>query len=369
LISIADLEDRSIEIITSNQHSSGSYIASPNFSIYNYCWIKDGAFTAYAMDLWGQKASAERFFHWSHNVISRQAPKLKRILDMKKRGDILLNDDYLSTKYMLDGSDCNDEWPNFQLDGYGTWLWALSEHIRLSKDDSLAVKYKKSIKIVAEYLINFWDFPCYDCWQENGEKIHTSTLAAIYGGLNAIKNHVEDERIEQTIKTIKQYVLENLIADERLKKCTEDDNVDGSLLWAAIPFRLFEVNDLVFVKTIKKIENELLQNCGVKRYVGDTYYGGGEWIVLSVSLGLYYCETKQFDRSREILQWIERSANEEGELSEQILEHVEDRYYVNKWKSLWGEVASPVLWAHAMYLILLYNIQNRVSLSANNASK
>ena len=36
-------------------------------------------------------------------------------------------------RYTLDGSleQPDDEpWPNFQVDGYGMWLWALSEHLR-----------------------------------------------------------------------------------------------------------------------------------------------------------------------------------------------------------------------------------------------
>ena len=34
---------------------------------------------------------------------------------------------YLPTRYTLDGElePEVDDWPNFQLDGYGTWLWAL----------------------------------------------------------------------------------------------------------------------------------------------------------------------------------------------------------------------------------------------------
>lgn len=357
MISIADLLERSIEIITSNQHETGSYVASPNFSIYNYCWLKDGAFTAHAMDVWNENDSSRQFFNWSDSVISKQASKLKTIIDMKKKGDILLNDDYLPIKFMLDGNECNDDWPNFQLDGYGTWLWALAEHLRFSVNQDIITNYKNSIRVAVDYLINFWDYPCFDCWQENDEKIHTSTLTSIYGGLKAINEYINDEKIETTTKEIKKYVLEHCVIDGRLKKCTDEENIDGSLLWAAIPFKLFNIDDSIIKETVKEIEGKLVHGSGVHRYLGDTYYGGGEWIVLSASLGLYYCEAKEINKAKEILNWIERKANENGELSEQILEHVNDVCYINKWKSLWGEVASPVLWAQAMYLILLYKIK------------
>ena len=38
-----DYYHRSIEVILQNQHSSGAYIASPAFSNYHYCWLREAA--------------------------------------------------------------------------------------------------------------------------------------------------------------------------------------------------------------------------------------------------------------------------------------------------------------------------------------
>ncbi|MFA9397968.1 MAG: glycoside hydrolase family 15 protein [Clostridiaceae bacterium] len=356
-IDITKLKYKSIYIITTNQQASGSYVASPNFSTYNYCWLRDGSFSAYSMDLYKKFNSSNRFFDWTNIVICRQEDKLKRILRMKTRGDILLNDDYLPTWFTLDGNECDQEWPNYQLDGYGVWLWALAQHFKITKNDNIMIKYKQSIAIAVEYLCNFWNYPCFDCWQENGETIHTATLASIYGGLNSINEYLNNSHTEKILKEIKQYVLDNNIEDGRLKKSIDVASIDASLLWTVIPFKLFEVNDLIIKKTINMIEHELVHQSGVQRYPKDTYYGGGEWIILSAWLGLYYCEVNEIDKARETLKWIESKANKSGELAEQILDNISDDSYINKWKSLWGEVASPVLWAHAMYLILLYNVK------------
>ena len=37
--------------------------------------------------------------------------------------------DYLPARYNLDGTRHEDDWWNFQVDGYGTWLWALERHL------------------------------------------------------------------------------------------------------------------------------------------------------------------------------------------------------------------------------------------------
>lgn len=336
---------------------SGSYVASPNFSTYNYCWLRDGSFTAYSMDLYGKFNSSNKFFQWSNTVISKQADRLKKILQMKEQGSILLNDDYLPTWFTLDGEECHEEWPNFQLDGYGAWLWALSEHLMFTGDNNSIEKYKESVDISVEYLCEFWNCPCFDCWQENGEDVHIATIASIYGGLKAINKYLGDTYIEKKLEDMKQFILAKGVNEGRLKKSVTSDSVDANLIWAVIPFRLFNVNDYIVEKTVAAIEKELVHEGGVHRYPEDTYYGGGEWTILSAWLGLYYCETKQLEKARKMLEWIESKANERGELAEQVLDHVNNSLYIKKWKNLWGEVASPVLWSHAMYLVLLNSIE------------
>jgi len=86
---MSDLFTRSIEVIKKNQHSSGAYLASPNFSTYRYCWYRDGSFIAYAMNLIGEHESAARFHDWaSSNVLSR-VDIIQRALKKKLRNEIL----------------------------------------------------------------------------------------------------------------------------------------------------------------------------------------------------------------------------------------------------------------------------------------
>jgi hypothetical protein len=37
-------------------------------------------------------------------------------------------------------------WGNFQIDGYGTWLWALAEHVKLSGNEKILCDLKESIE-------------------------------------------------------------------------------------------------------------------------------------------------------------------------------------------------------------------------------
>jgi len=65
------LYEHSISVILNNQHSNGAYVASPSFAPYRYCWFRDGAFIAYAMDLVGEHESARRFHEWASGTTLR----------------------------------------------------------------------------------------------------------------------------------------------------------------------------------------------------------------------------------------------------------------------------------------------------------
>jgi hypothetical protein len=54
-----------------------------------------------------------------------------------------------------------------------------------------------------------------------------------------------------------------------------------------------------------------------------------------------------------LLQWIEASATSEGHLPEQVADNVQSPHMLRYWRRRWGHTATPLLWSHAMHLILL----------------
>jgi len=353
-----NLKQESIKIIKQNQHSSGAYVACPTFDNYKYSWLRDGSFIAYAMDIIGEHDSAEKFYHWVDKTINSHNEKYKRLIEKVNSGDKLEAIDFLPCRYTLDGFEARDDWPNFQLDGYGTWLWGLSEHITITKNYQLLDQFNQSIEDTINYLTTFWNIPNSDCWEENIDKIHPSTLACIYGGLSSINEFLQQENISRTTTKIRDYLIENAIYENRFVKYIGSTSIDASLLWLAIPFNVFSPKDTYIVNTVKQIEEKLLHEGGVHRYPDDTYYGGGEWLLLTSWLGWYYISIGKKDEAKGLLLWVENQADSNGLLTEQVIHHVNDKSYIDKWLILWGPVAKPLLWSHAMYLILLNELEN-----------
>lgn len=57
------------------------------------------------------------------------------------------------------------------------------------------------------------------------------------------------------------------------------------MLWLAAPFAVVPADDPIMQRTVARIIEELSgPSGGVRRYRRGTFYGGGEWVLLTVSL-------------------------------------------------------------------------------------
>lgn len=348
---MADLYRASIDVIEAGQDPSGAFFASPDFGAYRYAWLRDGCFVAYGADRAGRHDLAERFLRWLDRTLRRYEERVDRLVDKASRGETIEQHEWLHCRYTPEGLEGTEPWGSFQLDGYGTYLWALSEHVRITGRPDILAECQPTIDLTLRYLLTFWERPNFDCWEEHGEHLHAATLAAIYGGLQAINHHRQDPTIAQVAEQIRAYVRQSFVHNGRLTKFADGRSIDANLLWVSTPFRLLEPTDPVMVDTVAEMERTLVQG-GVHRYPEDKYYGGGQWLLLTAWLGWYYSEVGRQDRARELLAWVESKATPAGHLPEQVADRVNDPAMVQPWIDRWGPVATPLLWSHAMYLVL-----------------
>lgn len=353
-----NLYQKSIDIILSGQAPTGAYVASPTFSQYGYSWLRDGTWIAYAMDCVGQHDSAHAFYHWVGQTLDAQRSRAEHLLAKLANREVPEEADYLPTRFTVDGDLGTDDWWDFQLDGYGTWLWGLAQHLRMT-ESNISEKLRPAITMTVRYLEALWPSPNYDCWEEHRQQIHPATLAAIYGGLSAL-HEIEPELASPELpEQIRAFTLSNGVTDDgHLMKYLGNPDVDASLLWTAVPYGLVAYDDPLFTRTLTHIEEEIRHpGGGVYRYAADTYYGGGEWLLLTAWLGWTYAKLDRLTEAEQILHWIEAQANPHGELPEQVSDHLLEKRYYPEWVKRWGEPACPLLWSHAMYLILKINLE------------
>jgi GH15 family glucan-1,4-alpha-glucosidase len=360
---MCDLVEPSIAIIRDGQAPGGAYPACPVYPTYRYCWFRDGAFIAQAMNRYGEHESARRFYDWAARIVLAREDAVERCIaaaEQERRPDPA---DLLHTRYTLEGEDESDQdWPNFQLDGFGTLLWGLGCHRAHAGQTALPLSWQAAARLLVRYLAALWSQPNSDCWEEFPDRIAVSTLSALHAGLHIAvallgPADAEGALAGTTAAAIAARVRrEGVQAGHLIKQLGGQEMVDASLLWACVPFgehALLQPGDPLMVATATRVATDLVgATGGVHRYLGDTFYGGGEWILLTALLGEYYAAAGDRTVALRCLEYVVAHAGAQGKLPEQVSVAPLSPAHVAEWVERWGPVACPLLWSHAAYLSL-----------------
>lgn len=349
----------SVARILEHQEPNGALVASRDFANYNYCWLRDGSFIAFALDRAGEHDAAARFHAWVATAIAGIADVIDAAIAREQRGEPLDLERMPPARFSLDATVVADDWPNFQIDGYGTWLWALEQHVTASGQDAVPKAMLDSATRVARYVSALALTNCFDVWEEHGSSRHVSTLACVFGGLHAAARMLGMEDLAARADTVRLAAREGTTRLGRFVKSTDSDAVDSSLLWLATPFGLAEPNDPHFIDTVRVIEDQLTFEGGLRRYPIDTYYGSGAWPVLTASLGWHYAVAGDHAAARRCQEWIADHFDAEGRLAEQFGGERRDPRHYDEWVERWGTPAADLTWSHAMHVVLCKELETQ----------
>ena len=336
-----------VRFLLDHQAPGGAYVASPSFSQYPFGWLRDGAFVAHALQRAGERASADAFHAWVARAVGRREGDVRRLIADRAAGHVVDHGHMLPARFMLDGRSEEGDWPDFQLDGYGQWLWSLAEHAR---GGPLSGDVRDAAALVGDYLAAFWNEPCYDAWEEGRTQHHTSTLASAAAGLQAVGALIGGGYAAEGDRAW-AFVRERCVEDGHFVKSARNPAVDASLVWLATPLDLVGDDDPVFARTLALIEHDLWRPDGLLRYRTDTFYGGGAWLLLTAGLAWHHARAGRRKRSAELMTIVERHRGADGGLPEQVPTVGTDAWFLDYWTRRWGASAAPLLWSHAMVVL------------------
>ena len=83
-------------------------------------------------------------------------------------------------------------------------------------------------------------------------------------------------------------------------------------------------------------------------------------MLLTCWLGWYDAVCGNRDGFEAARDWVRKQATDQLDLPEQTTDGAQDPAMVRPWIDRWGPVATPLLWSHAMYLLMLEAAQSRV---------
>lgn len=345
---------------------------------YSYCWPRDAVFVTKAFDDLNMKKETEKFYE---NFCKKTQSK----------------NGMWEQRFYTDGTlaPC---W-GYQIDETASVIYGIYEHYKVTKDNKFLMNNFKmcenALHFLFKYLENIfgekeetdlvkkeieekikeegketdkiYKHVSYDLWEMN-EGVHLYSLASIYSALETmmkiyevVKEKYENNRlkleqiskdtlkIENEINNIKRYIEENMCDESKkmLRRNTNDNKMDISMLGVVYPFELFTPNEKKVLNTVEKINLTLrTYTGGYLRFEQDSYMDGNNpWPVSTLWMAMYYLKAGNKKKALECFNFVTNSATELGFLAEQI----DNSTMKPKW-------VIGLAWSHAMYIITLAEI-------------
>jgi len=375
---------RSLLVIRTNVDNNGAIMAANDSDVetyngdtYSYVWPRDGALTAYSLDISGFAELTRRFYVFMKNLITREG--------------------YFLHKYTPDGT-LGSSWHPWLAEGVvqlpiqedetALIVWGLWKHYNEHRDIEFITDFYRSVIIrAADFMAQYRDpttglpLGSWDLWEEH-HGIHTFTVSTVWAGLQAAarfadlfgeKDHADqycaaaDEikagaikylylpelgRFAKTMKTPTAKTEQH--GDARREY---DTAIDSSLMgiWY---FGMLDPEDPMVVSTVKAVRERLEIKTavgGMARYENDAYYQvshdvtavpGNPWFVSTLWLAEYEIRTAKspddLKAPQALIQWAVDHALPSGVLAEQVNPYTDAPLSV-----------SPLTWSHSQFVTTL----------------
>ncbi len=324
--------NKSINILRNLKYKNGLFSASSKKvdTGYNKVWIRDNIYEAIGLEHADIK-EALKTYHALLNILIKHEDKIDWAI--KEKPDAAFK--YIHPRYDPDTmKEIWEEWGNKQNDAIGALLFKIGEMLEKNLKIIRGIDDYRIIQKLIIYLesIEYWHDQDNGIWEEN-EEVHASSIGACVAGLKKLSKyfHIPHGLIEKGIKK-----LNILLPRESITK-----EVDLALLSLIYPFNIVDKNQRNAI--LQNVENKLVRNNGVIRYIGDQYYnkkGEAEWCFGFPWLAIIYKKLGNKEKYRFYINKTLSVMNKKGELPE--------LYYANS--KNYNENC-PLGWAQALYIV------------------
>jgi phosphorylase kinase alpha/beta subunit len=325
----------SVTLLNSLRHPNGLFSASKKDVVtgYNRAWIRDNIYTALGFEAVKDFKSVKNTYRAILDLLLKHEYKIDWAIREKPK----YHYQYIHPRYDPHTMDeIWEEWGNKQNDSVGAFLFKLGG---LEKKGIRIIRNNDDLRIIQKlvnYLqsIEYWHDADNGMWEEN-EEVHASSVGACVAGLRAVRFLVDvpKEMIKKGEET-----LNNLLPRESATKET-----DLALLSLIYPYNIVTEEQRSII--LRNVEENLVREKGVIRYVGDQYYNKGlgeaEWTMGFPWLAIIYKQLNRPDKYAHYMRKTLEAFNDNGELPE-LYYCCSDVHNQN----------SPLGWSQALFLVM-----------------
>lgn len=330
--------NKSIQILKNLQYSNGLFSASKMTvkTGYNVAWIRDNIYESLGLEAIKSELRLKKVYWALLNVLLKHEYKIDWAIKQKPKHPF----QYIHPRYdPFTMDELPEEWGNKQNDAIGALLFMIGsleeKGIRIIRDEHDL----RIIQKIIHYLqsIEYWQDKDNGMWEEN-EEVHASSIGACVAGLKQVQKlvNVPKELIEKGEITLKKL----------LPRESKTKHVDLALLSLIYPYNI--VSEKTKLQILKNVEEHLVKENGVIRYIGDRYYSNGpgpeteaQWTKGFPWLAIIYKQLNRPDKYAHYMRKTFSVMNSRSELPE--------LYYANSNRH---NENTPLGWSQALAIVM-----------------
>lgn len=325
--------NNSIQILEKLQYPTGLFAASRlnGKTGYNRAWIRDNIYTAHGLEAVQRYNAVKKTLRALLDILLKHEYKIDWAIKEKPKYAY----QYIHARYdPITMEEIWEQWGNKQNDAIGAILFKIGE---LEQKGIRIIRNQNDLRILQKlvyYLqsIEYWHDKDNGMWEEN-EEVHASSIGACVAGLKKISKIVD---VPKDLIKNGETALNKLLPSE-----SETKNVDMALLSLLYPYNIVTKEQTSAI--LRNVEEKLVREKGVIRYVGDKYYyKGGEamWTMGLCWLAIIYKQLNKPDKYAFYMRKTIEVLNEKGELPE---------LYFADGKG--HNENSPLAWSQALFVV------------------
>src|SRR3989338_5475299 len=324
--------NKSISILKQMQYPTGLFAAS-RMTVktgYNLAWIRDNVYAAIGLEAAQKYSDVKRTLRALLDILLKHEYKIDWAIKEKPKHHY----QYIHARYdPITMEEIYGQWGNKQNDAIGALLFKIGD---LEEKGIKILRNKNDLRIIQKlvnYLesIEYWHDRDNGMWEEN-EEVHASSIGACLAGLRKMRKIVDVP--EDLIKKGEEALV------ELLPKESETKEVDMALLSLIYPYNAVSEEEVNII--LKNVEENLVKEKGVIRYIGDKYHyrnGEAQWTKGLPWLAVIYKQLKNPEKYAFYMRKTMEAMNEKGELPE--------LYYAN---SNEHNENTPLAWSQALFV-------------------
>ena len=317
------------------QYPSGLFAASrmTGKTGYNLAWIRDNIYTAIGLEAAQKYSILRKTLRALLDILLKHEYKIDWAIREKPKHHY----QYIHARYdPVTMEEIWEQWGNKQNDAIGALLFKIGD---LEQKGIKIIRNENDLRILQKlvhYLesVEYWHDKDNGMWEEN-EEIHASSIGACVAGLKKISK-IADVPLDLIKKG--EAALNKLLPHE-----SETKDVDMALLSLIYPYNIVTKKQRNTI--LNNVEQKLVREKGVIRYIGDKYHyrnGEAQWTKGLPWLAIIYKQMNKPDKYSFYMRKTIEAMNEKGELPE--------LYYADGKEH---NENCPLAWSQALYIASL----------------